>query len=515
MAVARAGDFSNKRGIMSGSTPKKHPQPDGEHGKFLVADMESSVTAVRMVAGFLAGTKTPVMSGVPSSKVAADVVSVLPQRLQKKAFELAGRSAALRHKRVNDIDVDDIDQWVVDEYSAERTGRQTYPAVMIGAVSGAAFFLASALGIPFLPQTTLVAVKDADPAPDEPKHAMHRWAPAAREIAENNPRISVYHMHDPAQDRPMMEKTAFFRLKRAGLGPVYQEFLQHHLAPGGHIITLENTRTWRVTQTGERSFFQLGCLGGLLEEEYFTGSQRLSDFLQTEGSARRHWDAPAATGRLPDGEWGFDPALAEELDDVARRNGWQRRRLYQNEPQDASAFIAELFRDWYRRLGWEDNRLLAQTYTMLDAETTIATGSVPFWNRFHMQPSFNVLSEYLESTQEYAEILVSLFSNGVRSPGLVELSQWEELATRHASTRGGVIGVNPKTYPLDAGHPLRYRQALESVGPHRDLPESLTVADIDAFAHTYGIARDGDGLPEHRDDVTGEGIRNPVSWVGG
>lgn len=494
--------------------PGDKPHRGAKHGKSLVADMESSVTAVRMISGFLSGSTAPVISGVPSSSAAADVVSALPQRMQNKAFELAGRSEALRQQKISDIDVDAIDQWVVEQYSARRTGRTSYPAVVMGSVSGAAFFLAAALGVPFLPQTTLVAVNDGDTDPDDPQHAMRRWAPAAQQIAANNPRVSVYHMHDPAQDRPMMKQTAFFRLKRAGLGPVYREFLRNSLAPEGHVVTLENTRTWRVTQTGERSFFQFGCLGGMPEQEYVSGSQRLHDFLEAEGSAQRHWEAPAPTGRRPDGEWGFDPAFGTDLDELARGAGWRRRRLYQNEPQDASAFLAELYRDWYRRLGWEENRLLAQTYTLLDPRATMATGSVPFWNRFHMQPSFDVLSEYLHTAQPYEEILISLFSNGVRSPGLVDLSQWEALAATHASTRGEVIGVNPETFPFDAGHPLRFQQALEAAGPHRDLPEPLTVAEVDAFARAYGIAVPAESLPEHHDDVAGEGFRNPVSWVG-
>lgn len=482
-------------------------------GKQLVADVESSVTAVRSAAGFLAESGHRVSATIPDSVKLADAMTKLPEPARKKVFELAGRIEALRQSKISDIDVDAIDQWVVDEYSPQRTGHHTYPAVLVGAVSGAAFFLAAALGIPYLPQTTLVAVNDGESDPDDPPAAMQRWAQTAAEIAENNRRVSVYHMHDPAQDRPMMKQAAFFRLKRSRLGPIYEQFLRDHLAPGGAIITLENTRTWKVTQTGHRSFFQFGCLGGLPEEEYTAGSQRVSDFLFAEGSNRRGWSGPAATGRAPDGEWGFDPALGGDVDRLAAESGWRRRRLVQNEPQDTSAFIAEFYRDWYRRLGWQDNRLLAQTYTLLDAADTLATGSVPFWNRFHMQPSFDVLSEYLESAPAYEEVLVSLFSHGVVSPGLVGVEQWEQLARRYALRRGEVIGVDPDTFPVDPGNPLRYKSALADAGPRRDLPKPLRVEDLDAFAERYGILSRGTNLPEHHDDVVGTGYRNPVRWV--
>lgn len=489
------------------------PDQHGRTGKQLVADVESSVTAVRAASGFLAGSGHSVIGAAPSSRALGAAATAAPEKARKKIFELAGRTEALRQKKISEIDVDAIDQWIVNEYSPERTGHQSYPAVMVGAVSGAAFFLAAALGIPYLPQTTLVAINDDDPTPDDPKAAMHRWAPAAAEIAETNRRVSVFHMHDPAQDRPMMKQAAFFRLKRNSLGPVYEEFLRHHLQPGGAIITLENTRTWRVTQTGQRSYFQFGCLGGLPEEEYSAGSQRISDFLKAEGSEHRTWDAPEPTGRAPDGEWGFDPALGEDVDRAAAESGWRRRRLHQNEPQDASAFIAELYRDWYRRLGWEDHRLLVQTYTLLDPADTLATGSVPYWNRFHMQPSFDVLREYLDTAPTYQEVLISLFSNGVVSPGLVQVPGWEELARRYASTRGEVIGVDADAFPLDPGNPLRHQDALKDAGPRRELPEPLTVEDVDAFAEKYGIRSNGGPRPEHHDDVTGIGLRNPVAWV--
>lgn len=454
----------------------------------------------------------------PSSRTLAKLASMIPGRLRQKAFELAGRSEALPEKKIPQIDVDVIDQWVVDQYSPRRIGRQTYPAVLIGAVGGPAFFLAAALGVPFLPQTTLVSVNDGQTHPDDIRGAMRRWAPAVQEIAANNPRVSVYHMHDPAQDRPMMKQSAFFRLKRRSLGPVYEKFLRERLQPGGTVITLENSRTWRSTVTysdesGDRSYFQFGCLGGIPEEEYISGSPRIAEFLAAQDSEYRHWDAPEPTGRTPDGEWSFDPALGAEIDQLAEESGWRRRRLHQNEPQDASAFVAELYRDWYRRIGWQDNRLLAQTYTLLDPWWTLATGSVPFWNRFHMQVSFDVLSEHLASAEPYDEILISLFSHGLVSPGLVDTAQWGNLAASHARVRGEVISVDEQKYPSDTGVPFRYQEALKEAGPQRDLPEPLTVEDIDAFASTYGVLDDGVSLPEHQHDITGEGLRNPVRWV--
>lgn len=68
---------------------------------------------------------------------------------------------------------------------------------------------------------------------------MHALAPTNRLIAANNPELAVYHMHDPAQDRPMVKAIAYLRLKRLRLGRTYERFLKQRLAPAATVILLE------------------------------------------------------------------------------------------------------------------------------------------------------------------------------------------------------------------------------------------------------------------------------------
>ncbi len=451
-----------------------------------VTDFECSVNAVRAVASFLRGEDHGGMSTGPSSRTLGRLAALPPESLRAKAFEAAGWAEGLPRRKVPEIDVDTIDRWVVGEYEEGGSPSGQFPAVVIGCAGGPAFFLAAALGVPFLPQTTLVSVRDGDTHPDDPRQAMDAWAETASAIAEQNPRTAVYHMHDPAQDRPMMEQVAFFRLKRRALGPVYEQFLRERLAPGGAVITVENTRTWRSTEVGDRTYFQFGCLGGVPEEEFFESGERIAEFLADQGSEFRSWDPPAPDGRRPDGEWSWDPALGEDIARLSQEAGFRRRRLVQEEPQDASCFVAELYRDWYRRLGWEDDRLLVQTYGHVDPYWTLRTGSVPFWNRFHMEPSWQVLREYLESAPAYRRIRLSLFAHGLESPGLVPYDRWESLAQEFAQETGEVIGVDPEAYPIDTGANFRYQKAIEALPERRDFPEPLTLEDVDRFVQEHG-----------------------------
>src|SRR5690606_21324853 len=131
------------------------------------------------------------------------------------------------------------------------------------------------------------------------------------------------------------------------------------------------------------------------------------------------WEPPEMDTRQPEAEWGYDPALSEDIATVARRYGFAVRRLVSEEPQEQSPFVADLHRWWYRQLGRPTDRLLVESYVQWDPMTALSTNSVPFWLRFNMEPSFRELKNYLESTEPYDFIHLNLFSQGIESPGVV------------------------------------------------------------------------------------------------
>lgn len=123
----------------------------------------------------------------------------------------------------------------------------------------------------------------------------------------------------------MLERMAYLRLKRLRLGPTYERFLAERLSPGGTIILLECSRDWRTTQVADRTYFQFGALGGVPEEEYFDGGERIAEYLARQGSQR--WRPPRPDARRPEAEWGFDPALRPDVEHLARRAVARPRRL--------------------------------------------------------------------------------------------------------------------------------------------------------------------------------------------
>ncbi|MDA8372276.1 MAG: hypothetical protein M0026_20745 [Nocardiopsaceae bacterium] len=442
----------------------------------MLTDFDSSVNMVRAISRFLRGKDHRAMSMGPGSPMLAGAASAAPSPLRRATFTTMGRIQGVPLNQARQVRADELTEWVTRQY-----GPGPYPAVIVGSASGAAVFLAAALRAPFLPQSLLVALRDTATHPDDPVGAMHAVAPLARMVAANNPELAVYHMHDPAQDRPMLENMAYLRLKRLRLGPVYERFLQQRLAPGATVIQLECTRDWRSRQVGERTYFQFGCLDGLSEEEYHHGGQRIADYLARENSSRWGWDPPEPDGRRPEAEWGFDPAIAGDIEAVAARNGYALHRLTMAEPQELSPFVADLYRWWYRDRGMPAARLLAQSYVQWDPMWTLRLGAVPFWLRFNTRPSYADLSRYLDGAEPYGRIHLNLFSQGLWSPGVVSIEQWHRLITAHAREHAQIIGVDTGAYPSDTGGTLRYQPAFAALPPRYPLPAPLTMADIDRF----------------------------------
>ncbi|WP_219420403.1 hypothetical protein [Pseudonocardia nigra] len=259
--------------------------------RYLV-DFDSGVNVARTLGRFLRGKDNRGLSVGPGSRRLADLASSLPMRARRATFPVMGVAQGIPLDQAHRISADDISEWVAGQYA-----RGPYPVVVVGSPSGAVVHLAAALRAPYLPQTTLVAVRDLQTHPDDPVGAMEALAPTTRLVARRNPEVAVYHMHDPAQDRPMLEGMAYLRLKRRTLGRTLERFLAERLAPGGTILVVESTCTWRSRAVGERAYFQFGCFGGVSEEEYHDSGARIADYLAREGSPWRRWEPPEPDAR--------------------------------------------------------------------------------------------------------------------------------------------------------------------------------------------------------------------------
>jgi hypothetical protein len=195
-------------------------------------------------------------------------------------------------------------------------------------------------------------------------------------------------------------------------------------------------------------------------EEYFHGGPRVEDFLKHYGSPCRRWDPPAPDGEQSEAEWGFDAALREDVIDWARARGRRLVRLVFREPEDLSPLVADLYRWWYRRRGRPADRLVVDSFFLLDPWWTLRTGAAPYWAVFNTESSAQCLAEYLERTEPYEEIYAMLLSNMVDTIGGVAPAELRRIIGQHARRSAGLLGVDERQYPRDFGTIARYHDHL-------------------------------------------------------
>jgi hypothetical protein len=442
-----------------------------------VAGFDSASAMLIALARFLHGQATPPM-GQPAFRALGPVASAvarLPEPARQRIYSVFSGAEGQPEHRLAGLDAEDLAAAVTGVYPARR-----YPAVAVGSSGGALTHLCAALGVPWLPQTLLLPVRQRGIDPDRPGPAAHAFDRTARAMLDRNPDLVLHHMHDPNQDRLTLRRMAYFRVKRTRLGAAYQRFLTERLEPGGTILLAECRQRWPVTTIGERHLFQFGAIGGMAPGEYRENSPRVRDYLRRYGAPVGSWHAPPADTDAPEAEWGFQEELRDDVEAFAASNGYHVQRLVYDEPEDLSPLVADLYRWWLRERGLPADRLIVDSFILLDPWWTLRTGSVPYWTVFPVQDSLDNLNRYLDSAGAFDHLHLALFCHGVESVGCVTAGQWSDLL-RRARVDGGFAGVDPDRYPSDPRTFFRFPQALRAVPDRFPLPPPLTLAAFTGF----------------------------------
>lgn len=442
-----------------------------------IADFDSASGMLRALARFLHGKDFPAVGTPRPLWPIMASVNALPKGAREAIYVWSGWWEAIPPERIDEVRAEEMARWAVSLYP-----RRTYPAAMIGSSDGAAVHLCAALGIPWLPQTFLIPVRQTGIALDEPRQALEWGKHPGRRLLVANPDLQLHHMHDVNQDRSMLQKMTYFRVKRLGLGEVYTRFLEEALPPGATLFLLECEQRWPTTLVGERQVFQHGAVGGLAPDEYLHGSPRVAEYLQRHGAPLRRWDSPEPDAERPEAEWGFEPALRDDVERLARRRGYRVRRIVFEAPGQPSSLVADLYRWWYRRRRIPADRLLVESFILVEPWWALRTGSVPFWMTFNVESSAESLERYLDGAQPFDEILLTLFANGTEGVGLAPIERWRAILSR-AGTRGRFVGVDERAFPRDFAVFVRFHRAMRRVPGLVPMPEPLALPDLDAFLH--------------------------------
>lgn len=425
--------------------PPSFPVP-GERPRSL-ADFDSATGFLRACAHSIAGDDLPKLGSESRLAAAAPLVNLLPERPRQEVYRISGWVSGVPPRSLADVDAEALSAWAAAQYPRRR-----YPAAFVGSSNGAMAHLAAVMEAPWLPQSFLLPVRHArSDLADLP--AVLDWG---REVAapmlERNPLLQLHHMHDPNQDFLMARHMSYFRVKLRGLTDAYRAWLRASIEPGGTLYVVDCRQRWPVTRVGERHVFQAGAVGGLDPDDYLHGSERLGIFLRERGIEPSRWRVPASDEIAPEAEWGFEPALSDDLAAIADELGLSVRRLVFDQPQEPSARVADVFRSFYRSRGVDASRVVAGQFLLVDPYWTIRTGSIPFWTVFAVVEAARALERYLDERPELRDVYAMLFPHGVRSVGLAPAARWQQRAT--------LLGVDAARFPADFAALVRAQKAL-------------------------------------------------------
>jgi hypothetical protein len=438
-----------------------------------VADFDSASAMLQATARFLCGRGFPALGMPRRLEPLAIAANLLPRSLRRLIYIEGGRKEAIPTSRLSEVREDALAEWATRLYP-----QRGYPAIAIGSSNGAVVHLCAALGIPWLPQTVLIPVRQEAAGPDEPGKAMEFGWRHAGALLKANPGLQLHHMHDPNQDRLMLQRMTYFRVKRLRLGTAYEQFVRRTLAPGGTIVLVDCRLRWPATRVGDRHFFQFGGHGGATLSDYFEGSARTKEFLERQGSAVDRWDPPEPDDEVPEAEWGFERTLGEDVERLARQHGYRVLWLTFDAPEDLAAPVADIYRRWYADTGASAQRLLAESFILLDPWLSVRTRTVPFWTPFSVERSVRSLERYLESADPYDEVLASLFAHGVESIGIARPEHWQR-AMRRARKQSGFLGTRPGAFPEDFAVFARFYKEFKAMPVRCAAPASLALAEAE------------------------------------
>jgi hypothetical protein len=404
-----------------------------------------------------------------------NVIGSLPENLRQQIYRWSGWLEALPADKVHNLKTEDIAQWIVMKYPPQK-----YPAMMFGSSNGAMVHLGAAIQAPWLPQTFLIAIR-RDLHPDEIKKDIAWGKNVIRPILKNNPKLFAHQMHDPLQDRLMIEKMGYFRIKFISWEEQYQQFVKNHLQHQAPLISIECRYLWPAYRVQERHYFQLGGFGGLDAYEYLEGGKRVDDFLRYVESPVSRWESYTPTEKLPEAEWGFLEDVFIEVKTFAQKNEIPLYRLIFDHPEHLSPFVADLYQWWYQKRGIRANKILLESFGLLEPYWTIHSHAIPLWLAFNTLGSADLAEDYIRK-HSFEKIFLMLMSNGVKEGiGLTKIDRWREIL-KLGKTSGDFIGVDEKLYPLDFGIFLKYHEDLKNkLKKYDNIPEPLSFGELREF----------------------------------
>jgi hypothetical protein len=162
------------------------------------------------------------------------------------------------------------------------------------------------------------------------------------------------------------------------------------------------------------------------------------------------------------------------------------RRIAFADPQALSAPVADLHQEWLRGRGRPANRVLVESFTMLDPIAVARAELVPFWTVFPVRRAQLNLQRYVAGARGVRDLHVLAFPHGVRSVGWCPPECWDSLTefVDHVD----LPATDRRRAPADFRALLRYGRVLDDLAATLPADPPLPVPVTDVLA---GLRRTG------------------------
>ncbi|MFN3866766.1 MAG: hypothetical protein ACK4MD_08655, partial [Demequina sp.] len=177
-----------------------------------IAGFDSASAMLVATGKGLQGKGFPALGSPRGAKTVLKATRLLPRERRAQLFTSMGAREGIEPSTLAEVDPADASRWAVSQYPAD-----SYPGAVVGSASGALVYWCTAMGMPWLPQTYLIPVKGRT-HPDDARHSLDQGRAWGEDLVRRHPDIELAHMHDPVQDRRMVQRLTYFRFKRRTLG---------------------------------------------------------------------------------------------------------------------------------------------------------------------------------------------------------------------------------------------------------------------------------------------------------
>jgi len=432
-------------------------------GGLRVESFDSGTRVVREVAEALTGRGRSILECYPpGSGLYLWLLSLLPEGLRIAGIEW-GMALGVGNPpgKLEDFELDPFCEWCTRQYPLKRRG---YKAIIVGSPNGGIAHLAALLRAPFLTSSFGMSFSRAPIDPDD----LESYQEFGRDLAEPILRIGegfeIINHYDPLHDRNLVKYVNRLRLKLWELPRAYRDFILENLAPRGKLILVDCDYRWPQYVLGERSFLQIGGLGGVSPEEYL-----------------ERWALDLPLEERRESEWGCPEGFASAVRDFATRRGIEVLEIRLSHPQKYSLLAYRAYLEC-KRIRREE--VLLDCFNHQNPRTNVQTGIPALWLPFNTEDNLAFVQEFLEG-RRFRRIYFTLLPSFAGSPDTPALERWLDSLSRHGKVE--LLGITSRLFPADPLAPFRLVAQFQRLRRRSQLfrPLELDLSALEGLLSPY------------------------------